>query len=652
MPLWADILIFIVFVFVLLLVLVKAIQSILQQVASGGQASSRGQLITTAKTLLSFLQLLSLVLDFNLNWPSGLASFLSVSSGAGGASLNFTFLSCILQWNEQHRHLIFSIIPALCFILPAIALLVLHSQKQPNEGVASPNSGTDNAVLHVSSPSQVYATIVLFLLFLMYPAVSRQALRAISCYDVDGQSRLSFDLAVACDSQQNSYKVIAWLQIIFISCGVPAALFFLLFRKRNQLQKEEVRRVYHFLYSGYTPTAFWFECARMVLKWALVASATLLVNDGFGVRAFFGLFVLLVGLAVQLSVQPYVNALQSKLELASFLICVFFLLSGLFFASKTGNATGEAVLVVLGITFTSAYIIICTYTIAYDIWQSNKATKMASALGRAKRAGSFARTSAIAFAMQEDTRWGRVMDAVSTRLSDFGDKLKRGEVCKCSCLGGAVTDTTAWEEYTADDGDQYYFNRLTEETTWDKPEEVSRLEEWGESVAHAWVMQASKDSGLRTYFNTITQFRTDKRPELMPLARAECWEVKMDPHLQVPYYHNTLTHENEFLKPAEFVPTEQQMDQWGWFMRAHGGSAHSPSSTSLRAPRSQRRMQIEMTNPLKARASTGDSIENACTTAGPLEWQRHKDDEGNVFFQHPTTHESLWEADFHQRFNL
>lgn len=657
MPLWADVIIFIAVVVCLSLVLAKAIQSILQQVASGGQASSRGQLITTAKTLLSFLQLLSLVLDFNLNWPSVLGSFLAVSSGAGGANVNFTFLSCILKWNEQHKHLVFSIVPAMCLLLPAIALSILNCWHMNQR--STQKAGITTAIFEVSSPRQIYATVVLFLLFLVYPSTSRQALRAISCYDVDGQAFLSFDLGVPCDSSQERYKIVAWLQVVFISFGIPTGLFLLLYRKRNQLQKEQVRRVYHFLYSGYTPTAYWFECVRMLLKGALVASATLLVNDAFGVRTFFGLLVLLVGLAVQLSVQPYVNGLQAKLELASFLICVFFLLSGLFFASETGNTTGEAILLVLGITFTSAYLIICMYTIAYDIWQSGKATKLASALKKVKRGGSMTLANAVSVAMQDDTRWGRLMDRISRKVSSFNDRVARGELCSCSCFGNTLSDTTAWEAYTADDGDQYYFNRDTEETTWDKPAEVTNLEAWGESVAHAWIMQASKDSGLRTYFNTITQFRTDERPELMPLARAECWEIKIDPQVHVPYYHNTLTHENEFLKPMEFVPTERQMNEWGWFMRAQGGVAATTSTLTPSAAASMSMpAEIEMSNPFKARAeATAEAaavrIDEDKITLQPVhdKWARFEDTMGKVYWQCASSGESIWDDEYTERFN-
>ncbi len=647
MPLWVDVLIFSIFVLLLTLLIFKAIQSILQQVASGGQASSRGQLITTAKTLLSFLQLLSLVVDFNLQWPSGLASFLGASSGAGGANLNFTFLSCLLGWNEQQRHMTFSVLPVLCLLIPALALclITLLAKKQRSTS----GSGRASMLLEVSSPYQVYSTIVLFLLFLVYPTVSRQALRAISCLDVDGSLFLSFDLGVRCDDGHTMYQVLAWLQVVFISFGVPLGLFILLYRKRNELQREEVRRVYHFLYSGYTPRAYWFESARMLLKWALVASSTLLVNDPYGVRVFFGLFVLLVGLAVQLSVQPYANPLQSKLELASFLICVFFLLSGLFFASDTGNKTGETILLLLGITGTCIYIIICLYTIAYDVWQSGKAKKMAKAISQAKRKGSLAMSGAISAAMQEDTRWGRLMESIASQLRSLDDKLNRGELCKCTFCGGsrARTGVTTWEEYTADDGDQYYFNRETEETTWEKPDEVSALEAFGESVAHAWIMQASKASGLRTYFNTITQFRTDKRPVLMPLARAECWEIKMDPQLHIPYYHNTLTHENEFLKPAEFVPTEAQMDEWGWFMKGQDGAM--ATTGNRRASNSN----IQMSNPIRKDAEE-DNYDNQGSPSSIAStksikndaWSRHTDDNGDVFWSNKLTGESMWDDEY------
>lgn len=649
---YANILLLVTLAVALALGLHRVFRQVVFQVRSKAEevrSSGGSKALITLKTLLSFLQLSNLMLDFNLQWPGMITGVFGAFGAASGSLVNAAFLSCLLKWNERHRHLVLILVPLLSICIPGIVVCVvklLHRRKlaqwqRRESGSTEPRGDAPRLRLYGVPPDTLLSTVVLLLLYLSYPSVSRQALRSIVCTNIGGQPLLSFDLTVPCDNSHTPYRVFAWAQLALISLGLPILSSATLYYKRRVLHTEEVRRVYHFLYAGYRPSVYWFESARMLTKLALSAASTLLVDSSYGARAFFGLLTLLTGAGLQLQLQPYSSQTQGKLELASILLCFFYLLSGLFFAADSEHEWVAFLLVCAVVGAAVAFVGLCLYLIALDLWRSEQATRLARAmsasLGRHRRHTVQAFSKLVTEAMQERTLFGRFM-AWSQHQS--GPWSCNGSACRGGTTArGANEDedpplstssvTTNWEIYTTDEGDVYFYNRKTLETSWDKPDELTRIQAASEAAAEAWIMQASRSTGLRTYYNTVTMLRQDMRPTCMPLQRNECWSISKDPATGLPHFYNSFDQEATLVLPPDFVPTPEEAAQYGWFLdsmrMAQGGGEPSPASD----------------NPMLA----GDA-ESLVSSAAPEGWQREVTEEGWPYWHSEETGESFWEEDF------
>ena len=122
----------------------------------------------------------------------------------------------------------------------------------------------------------------------------------------------------------------------------------------------------------------------------------------------------------------------------------------------------------------------------------------------------------------------------------------------------------------------------------------------------------------------------------------------MDSQLRVPYYHNTLTHQNEFIKPAEFIPTADQMEEWGWFMRGQMGVVPQENKLNTPAARMLGEVHIEMGNPIHQQSQKKAEAPDDAR----CNWKMFEDSEGHKYWQNMSTEESLWEAQFLGRFPL
>lgn len=89
-------------------------------------------------------------------------------------------------------------------------------------------------------------------MYLLYPTVTRAAIRVISCSTpIDGVQYLTHDYSLACGtSQHRAFSILAWILLITFSAGFPFASFVLLFRLRHRLHEPKIQRRLLFLYSG------------------------------------------------------------------------------------------------------------------------------------------------------------------------------------------------------------------------------------------------------------------------------------------------------------------------------------------------------------------------------------------------------------------
>ena len=103
---------------------------------------------------------------------------------------------------------------------------------------------------------------------LLHPTVSGKTMEFFRCQRIDGVAYLMADYAVVChDATWWAFLPLVLLVLVGFSLGTPAAIFFVLRRRRATLYEEDgkvKKQPLDILYAVYTPQAYYYESVQMV----------------------------------------------------------------------------------------------------------------------------------------------------------------------------------------------------------------------------------------------------------------------------------------------------------------------------------------------------------------------------------------------------
>ncbi len=116
--------------------------------------------------------------------------------------------------------------------------------------------------------------------------------------------------------------------------GVPLIVWSLLKDRKQQLENEEVKSKFGFLYNGYKPSNYFWESVIMLRKVSIIFIAVFLQGEGSRIQAFV-VFMLVVCFTVLTSRRkPYLSRRVNDLEVFSLLSSGITLYAGFFFLSE------------------------------------------------------------------------------------------------------------------------------------------------------------------------------------------------------------------------------------------------------------------------------------------------------------------------------
>jgi hypothetical protein len=253
----------------------------------------------------------------------------------------------------------------------------------------------------------------------------------------------------------------------------------------------------------------------------------------------------------------------------------------------------------------------------------------------------------------EETSWDRPaeFDGKDNDVNTEQDQDKEKRISEATEIK-AVGD---WVEAQDDDGQTYYYNAKTDETSWDRPVEFNNKYKAGEngeeegkdegtSVAKEaktvgnWE-EAQDDEGRTYYYNAKTDETSWDRPDEFESEHKDGdaiqkeekdkavtkndeggdWVEAQDDEGQT-YYYNTKTEETSWDRPAALENKDSEM------------SPDRPKSPLLDR-------QVKDEDVVKKEEVSSADTENKAT----LDWVEAQDDEGRTYYYNSKTEETTWE---------
>jgi len=210
------------------------------------------------KVVIIFVQLgTHLALNLDIPWPNSYRAFISAFDFINMDVLPWAGASCVTKIGF-FATLSFMVLVPVGFIAATILFFSLRRRQG------------DIHAYRKARKISFWAT------YLIYMRVSSQCFEMFNCTEVEGVSFITSDFSVRCyDGQWYKWLAINCVFIILIPFGVPAMVFWSMYRKRHKLNSAVARYEMDFLYASFTPTKWWFEIADCMHKLSIATIVAL-----------------------------------------------------------------------------------------------------------------------------------------------------------------------------------------------------------------------------------------------------------------------------------------------------------------------------------------------------------------------------------------
>ncbi|KAJ6249598.1 g protein-coupled receptor-related [Anaeramoeba flamelloides] len=316
----------------------------------------------------SFLQILAVMNDLNVEWPANIRSAFKFAL-AFNFNLDFLALECTFQytWLQKWVTIILSPFLFLVFLILVYLLIVVHSllvhrlgskilNQFPNFFTKPSRKTHKNAIVYyllnlkykVASPLVIsfskdelrsftnnFINCYSTLLTLIYLILSLHVLQIFDCTkNNEGEYYLDANPKIQCYSSSwyPLFVVSLFLVIIYI-IGIPLVLILVLIKYSRKLNEVQFDEKFGLLCCRYSKSYFYWEIVVMVRKLFFVIFQIYLTHYK-NYQLILCIFVLFVSLLLQFQYKPYLSTRHNHLEFILLFVSEIILFSGLIFTSK------------------------------------------------------------------------------------------------------------------------------------------------------------------------------------------------------------------------------------------------------------------------------------------------------------------------------
>ncbi len=277
----------------------------------------RSQYASEKRILLTHIQVMGQLIILNIQWPTGIVSFLgAMTAVASPAGLTFS-VECLLPGAASPAWVLYGVLlifPSAVFVTIAFLFVYwvyvtpstsfsgrLQCQAKGRkmltaDGCLRCRKGVRRHGSATYSPSTFDAFIAssVLLVYLVYTLILRLLFVAFDCVMVDGSAYLSIDLTEQCwRGRHFAYVIAVCVPVtLIIIVGLPIFAFITMVKNRTKLRDDVTLFRYGLLYAGYRKERWWWEVLVLLRKVSGCALSALLRASPRRVQIALAVFAL------------------------------------------------------------------------------------------------------------------------------------------------------------------------------------------------------------------------------------------------------------------------------------------------------------------------------------------------------------------------
>jgi hypothetical protein len=283
------------------------------------------------KIFANYLQLVLLVTQLSLDWPSFVLSFFKIQSYAGSVDKQILSFDCYFAAEDPQgdsyktvyydRLIIFSVLP----LLMSAVVLAFWLSVYYFKGRRS-----------ILRKELVATAVVLF--FLVHPSLVKEYFGFLSCRRLDSTDLwLASNLDIKCFDEQHSLYAfsVALPAILIWGVGVPSFILGILVKRRRSLGTLLMKCRFGFFYNGFKKTHFYWEFLILYRKILIISIVVFVGSQSIPIQALSIMLILLASLALQYWQEPYSSTALNSMELKAILVAGITIYCGLYYLAES-----------------------------------------------------------------------------------------------------------------------------------------------------------------------------------------------------------------------------------------------------------------------------------------------------------------------------
>jgi hypothetical protein len=481
---------------------------------------------TIKRIIVSHVQMISVVLGLSVPWPSLMENILTTATSVASFSEGVNSFQCLysdIGYAEfYNKALIFSATMPIVIsgILAVYWFVVIHvfcgklkcgvkiykgslcPRRHPDDVAATSKeerklgkkSKKENekekekekekkGAKEKYTDADAFISSVVLLWFLLLPSLLHLSSSSLRCFPVGNKMYVFMDLEKECMKDGHLWQslLVAIPMIAFYALVLP--VFFMLLIRRagpERLTNPNLMLRWGMLHSGYREKKYWWEVMVLLRKYTIIALVTFQSHGKFQLHVALG--VLIISLHGHDSQRPFghyrtgaVNSVLHRYEMASLLILLFMLWSGVFFQLDLCTHYHPfwcSFMIIVTLGSNSLLVLVLFFSFIKNLAERKKLVKRVKRYySRYSRKKLLSSSESMHEMSQTSVIWVRHYDE-SSKQRYVENKLTgetKWENQEATAKSG--DETALWVRHYDESSQQWYVeNKLTSETKWENEE--------------------------------------------------------------------------------------------------------------------------------------------------------------------------------------